>query len=493
MSNRRDNQDNDCELTEEESNLIRAYQRGEFSLCDSEAYQQLVELRQNSIAELRQWRSAPLPFHYLTPPSTCTPCMPPKRDHGKASKNTQQCLYSKAAQNQPSSSTGTTPKNNPKDKSKSSASHSALLNTSSTFLQTGSSDSHILANPPTGPTLKTPPVAVSGETKRNRDDRRKDETTPSPEDQPNPKKVTLQDTPPLTQDLGEAEVEGHEEESNPVVSIPSFVRPQYSRSSLKATEYCILDSSWVRCFRPDVPYTLEELHNMGFRGDAKGRLKSIKEEDCEPLPDTIDELIRHIAQLDDFSPLKLLIEEATKGYSSLQAIHKYLQPLLGLSNRVYIQRGTYRAMERIKAFIEGARWADTQSRHLRARENLSNRRIQADTLNKIETVCESLAKNTEQLNTAFKQLEVLRAETKSSMDKRKLAATVPPLKYQTKANPWKSEKFILDLHLGVVTFTKNETSGEWEAKGDQVQVKHPDFCNWKVLVRHIRSFSKQDC
>lgn len=171
-------------------------------------------------------------------------------------------------------------------------------------------------------------------------------------------------------------------------------------------------------------------------------------------------------------------------------MQKYLKPLLGLSKKIQIQRETHRAMSKMRAFIEGARWAECKERHLRTQESLSNKRLQADTMSRMETVCDTLVKNTEQLNSAFKQMEIMRSEIKSAKEKRQLVADVPPLKYQTKANPWRSEKLVLDLHLGIVTFNRNDPKGFWEAQGDKVQTRHPDYCLWKDLVKHMKYLSK---
>lgn len=432
-----------------------------------------------------------MPVHYVIPPPKCPPCMPPKKSQGgRNPKDNPQSQYSKASQSQSTPPTGAIPKTTPIGKNGSSSVFKPTTGASATLSPLESQDFHSLATPLLSTSSVNSPIADSGEAKRSRDDRNKDETTPSPEDQPLSKKITIKETP--SPDLNVKLPVPSDKNSNITMTRPSqmHVRPQYSKNYLKETDYCVLDSAWVRCFRPDVPYTLEELQSMGFQGDAKGRLRSIKEEDCEPLPDTVDALIMSIAQLDDLNSLKLLTEEATKGYATLPVIHKYLRPLLGLSGRVRIQRETYRAMERIKAFIEGSRYSDNIARDRRARETLNDRRIQADTLNKIETVCESVSKNAEQLNQAFKQLEMLRSETKSTIDKTTLSSTVPQLKYQQSASAWKTEKYILDLYLGTVTFTKNETTGGWDAKGDRVQVKHPDICHWKTLVSHIRSYNK---
>lgn len=81
-------------------------------------------------------------------------------------------------------------------------------------------------------------------------------------------------TIPLNSDGEGAEEEGGGEDRK--TPTPETEQEKSSRFQPVPQEFCdvsILDSAWVQCFRPDISYTIEELKDLGFSGDKKGRLK----------------------------------------------------------------------------------------------------------------------------------------------------------------------------------------------------------------------------
>lgn len=207
------------------------------------------------------------------------------------------------------------------------------------------------------------------------------------------------------------------------------------------------------------------------------------------LPRTFHELVEHIQNLNEFSSLRLLLEEATKGQNAMSMMEVYLKPLLGLTRKIEIQRETHRAMVWMRAFIEGARWSEHHDRALRLQTS-RNQRFQSDLIGRMETVNATLQKNTEQLTSAFKQLEILRAEMKTSKEKRQLVADLSPLQYQKAADSWKSDRITLELYLGVVTFTQKTSKSPSDAVGSDVKTRHPDYCLWKTMIAHMKHFSQ---